>query len=215
MITILIADDHPIIRAGIRALIEHDPDMKVVGEAQDGDDTRRQVAQLHPQVLLLDLRMPGMSSAAELEKWVRTHYPSTITLVLTAHDRDAYLASMMDAGVAGFLEKNVPDSQLIHAIRRAVRGDILFSNEQFNRVRKWREQEGAQWKSLTRREREVLSLLAQGLDNVKISDALHISIKTTAYHITHILQKLQVSSRQEAIVWFNKNIPDDLEKLPG
>ena len=214
MITILIADDHPIIRAGIRALIEHNPDMKVVGEAQDGDDTRRQVAQLHPQVLLLDLRMPGMS-AAELEKWVRTHYPSTITLVLTAHDRDAYLASMMDAGVAGFLEKNVPDSQLIHAIRRAVRGDILFSNEQFNRVRKWREQEGAQWKSLTRREREVLSLLAQGLDNVKISDALHISIKTTAYHITHILQKLQVSSRQEAIVWFNKNIPDDLEKLPG
>ena len=214
MITILIADDHPIIRAGIRALIEHDPDMKVVGEAQDGDDTRRQVAQLHPQVLLLDLRMPGMS-AAELEKWVRTHYPSTITLVLTAHDRDAYLASMMDAGVAGFLEKNVPDSQLIHAIRRAVRGDILFSNEQFNRVRKWREQEGAQWKSLTRREREVLSLLAQGLDNVKISDALHISIKTTAYHITHILQKLQVSSRQEAIVWFNKNIPDDLENPPG
>ena len=214
MITILIADDHPIIRAGIRALIEHDPDMKVVGEAQDGDDTRRQVAQLHPQVLLLDLRMPGMS-AAELEKWVRTHYPSTITLVLTAHDRDAYLASMMDAGVAGFLEKNVPDSQLIHAIRRAVRGDILFSNEQFNRVRKWREQEGAQWKSLTKREREVLSLLAQGLDNVNISQALHISVKTTAYHITHILQKLQATSRQEAIVWFNKNIPDDLENLPG
>jgi DNA-binding NarL/FixJ family response regulator len=214
MITILIADDHPIIRAGIRALLEHDPDMKVVGEAQDGDETRQQVARLRPQVLLLDLRMPGMS-AAELEKWVRTHYPSTITLVLTAHDRDAYLASMMDAGVAGFLEKNVPDSQLNLAIRRAVRGDILFSNEQFNRVRKWREQEGAQWKSLTKREREVLSLLAQGLDNVNISQALHISVKTTAYHITHILQKLQATSRQEAIVWFNKNIPDDLENLPG
>ena len=188
--------------------------MKVVGEAQDGDETRQQVARLRPQVLLLDLRMPGMS-AAELEKWVRTHYPSTITLVLTAHDRDAYLASMMDAGVAGFLEKNVPDSQLNLAIRRAVSGEILFSNEQFNRVRKWREQEGAQWKSLTKREREVLSLLAQGLDNVNISQALHISVKTTAYHITHILQKLQATSRQEAIVWFNKNIPDDLENLPG
>jgi DNA-binding NarL/FixJ family response regulator len=214
VITILIADDHPIIRAGIRALLEHDPEMKVVGEAQDGDETRRLVAQLRPQVLLLDLRMPGMS-AAELEKWVRTHYPPTITLVLTAHDRDAYLASMMDAGAAGFLEKNAPDSQLILAIRRAVRGEILFSNEQFNRVRKWREQEGAQWKSLTKREREVLSLLAQGLDNVNISQALHISVKTTAYHITHILQKLQATSRQEAIVWFNKNIPDDLENLPG
>jgi len=214
VITILIADDHPIIRAGIRALLEQDPDMKVVGEAQDGDETRRQVARLRPQVLLLDLRMPGMS-AAELEKWVRSHYPSTITLVLTAHDRDAYLASMMDAGVAGFLEKDVQDSQLIRAIRRAVRGEILFSNEQFNRVRKWREQEGAQWKSLTKRERDVLLLLAQGLDNIKISEALHISIKTTAYHITHILQKLQVTSRQEAIVWFNKNIPDDLENLPG
>ena len=214
MITILIADDHPIIRAGIRALLEQDPEMKVVGEAQDGDETRRLVEQWRPQVLLLDLRMPGMS-AAELEKWVRTNHPSTITLVLTAHDRDAYLAYMMDAGAAGFIEKNIQDFQLIHAIRRAVKGEILFSNEQFNRVRKWREQEGAQWKSLTKREREVLSLLAQGMDNVKISSALHISIKTTAYHITHILQKLQVTSRQEAIVWFNKNIPDDLENLPG
>ena len=214
MITILIADDHPILRAGIRTLIEQDPEMKVVGEAQDGDETRQLVAKLRPQVLLLDLRMPGMS-AAELEKWVRSHYPSTITLVLTAHDRDAYLAYMMDAGVSGFIDKNVKDSHLILAIRRAVKGEILFSNEQFNRVRKWREQEGAQWKSLTRREREVLSLLAQGLDNIKISDALHISIKTTAYHITHILQKLQVSSRQEAIVWFNKNIPEDLENPPG
>ena len=214
MITILIADDHPIIRAGIRALLEHDPEMEVVGEAQDGDETRHLVAQLRPQVLLLDLRMPGMS-AAELEKWVRMHYPSTITLVLTAHDRDAYLAYMMDAGAAGFIEKNVQDSQLILAIHRAVKGEVLFSNEQFNRVRKWHEQEGAQWKSLTKREREVLSLLAQGMDNASISEALHVSIKTTAYHITHILQKLQVASRQEAIVWFNKNIPDDLENLPG
>ena len=214
MITILIADDHPIIRAGIRALLEHDPEMEIVGEAQDGDETRQLVAQLRPQVLLLDLRMPGMS-AAELEKWVRTHYPSTITLVLTAHDRDAYLAYMMDAGAAGFIEKNVQDSQLILAIHRAVKGEVLFSNEQFNRVRKWHEQEGAQWKSLTKREREVLSLLAQGMDNASISEALHVSIKTTAYHITHILQKLQVASRQEAIVWFNKNIPDDLENLPG
>ena len=214
MITILIADDHPLIRAGIRTLIEQDPEMKVVGEAQDGDETRRLVTKLRPQVLLLDLRMPGMS-AAELEKWVRTQYPSTITLVLTAHDRDAYLAFMMDAGVAGFIEKNVQDSQLLLAIRRAVSGEILFSNEQFNRVRKWREQEGAQWKSLTKREREVLSLLAQGLDNGSISTTLDISIKTTAYHITHILQKLQLASRQEAIVWFNKNIPDDLENLPG
>jgi len=214
MITILIADDHPIIRAGIRALIEQDPEMKVVGEAQDGDETRHLVAQLLPQVLLLDLRMPGMS-AAELEKRVRTNYPSTITLVLTAHDRDAYLAQMMDAGVAGYLEKDVKDFQLIHAIRRAVKGEVLFSNEQFNRVRKWRGQEGAQWKSLTKREREVLTLLAQGLDNAQISTTLNISIKTTAYHITHILQKLLVTSRQEAIVWFNKNIPDDLENLPG
>jgi DNA-binding NarL/FixJ family response regulator len=214
LITILIADDHPLARAGIRTILEEASDMRVIGEAEDGDTAQRMIAENQPQVLLLDLKMPGLSSA-ELEKWVRVHYPEIITLVLTAHDRDAYLSQMLEAGVSGYMDKNARGEQLIAAIRRAVSGEILFSSEQIKRARQWRQQEGHKWESLTRREREVLQCLANGLDNAKISSLLSISQKTVAFHITNILEKLQVVSRQEASAWFNKNIPDDLEDLPG
>src|SRR3990170_5763846 len=103
-ITLLLADDHPMVRAGIRALLMKAPDIQIVGEAQDGNETLRLVAKLRPKILLLDLKMPG-PSPSEIEKWVRENYPETITLVLTAHDRDAYLSSMVEAGAAGYLDK--------------------------------------------------------------------------------------------------------------
>jgi DNA-binding NarL/FixJ family response regulator len=214
MITVLIADDHPLIRIGICALLENTPDITVVGEAQDGDQALKLVAELHPQILLLDLKMPGVS-AASLEKWVRTHHPDTTTLVLTAHDRDAYLAQMVEVGVSGYIDKNVHGNSLVSAIRRAISGEMLFSSDQLERVRRWHKEEGARWASLTRREREVLRLLAKGWGNGKISSALNISMKTVAFHITNILVKLQVASRQEAVAWLEKNIPDDLENPPG
>jgi len=210
LITILIADDHPLARAGIRTMLEAAPDLRVIGEAEDGDMARKLVAELQPRVLLLDLKMPGLSSA-EVEKWVRSHFPNIVTLVLTAHDRDAYLSQMLDAGVSGYMDKNTRGEQLIAAIRRAVRGEMLFSSEQIRRARQWRQQEGLQWQRLTPRERQILPLLANGLDNAGISSRLGISQKTVAFHITNILKKLQVISRQEAASWFTKNIPDDLE----
>jgi DNA-binding NarL/FixJ family response regulator len=210
MITILIADDHPIMRTGIRNLLEGAQEMKVVGEAQDGDEARLLVAELHPQVLLLDFNMPG-TSAAELEKWVRSEHPGTVTLVLTAHDRDTYLAEMVEAGVSGYLDKSVHGAQLTQAIRRAVEGEVLFSNEQLDRVRRWRERDGARWDRLTGREREIIGLLADGSGNARIATALTISQKTVAFHVTNILAKLGVGSRQEAVAWFNKNIRGDLQ----
>ena len=99
-ITVFIADDHEMTRKGIRNFLDQAPDIQVVGEAEDGDEVKRLVAHLQPRVLLLDLVMPNLSPA-ELEKWIRTNYPETITLVLTAHDRDAYLSGMIEAGVAG------------------------------------------------------------------------------------------------------------------
>jgi DNA-binding NarL/FixJ family response regulator len=214
LITILIADDHPLARAGIRTILEEAPDMRVIGEAEDGDAAQKLVAKLQPRVLLLDLKMPGLSSA-ELEKWVRSNFPNIVTLVLTAHDRDTYLSQMLDAGVAGYMDKNTRSEQLIAAIRRAVSGEFLFSSEQIRRARQWRQQEGRKWQRLTSREREILQYLANGLDNAGISLHLSISQKTVAFHITNILKKLQVVSRQEAATWLNKNIPDDLEKFPG
>ena len=210
MITVLLADDHPTTRAGIRAILQETPDIKVVGEAENGNDVIRLVVELCPQVLLLDLQMPG-PSPTELERWVRKNYPETITLVLTAHDRDVYLTGMMDAGAAGFIAKTEKAEQLILAIRRAAGGEILFKSEQLARAQRWREEAGNKYKSLTKRESEILRLLAGGLDNKAIAEQLMISSKTIAFHVTNILKKLEVKSRQEAVAWLHNYMPGNLE----
>jgi DNA-binding NarL/FixJ family response regulator len=209
-ITLVIADDHEFLRAGIRKILSEEPDMQVIGEAENGDQVKKLVASLRPQVLLLDLIMPDTSPAG-LERWVRRNYPETITLVLTAHDRDAYLASMIEAGVAGYMTKNQGSEQLIAAIRRAVGGEILFDSAQVVRARNWHEQAGKKWETLTKREREVLQLLAEGLDNEAIAEKLMISPKTIEFHITNILKKLKVNSRHKAVAWFHDNISENLE----
>lgn len=188
-ITLLLADDHPITRAGIRATLAQADDLEIVGEAQNGIEVQQMVAELRPRILLLDLRMPDLAPA-KLEMWVRENYPETITLILTQHDRNTYLAKMMDAGVAGYLSKEASAKQLIGAIRRAARGEIFFDEVQINRARQWRNEVGNKLNQLTQREREILNLLAKGMDNKAIARALVISAKTTAYHITNILSKL-------------------------
>jgi DNA-binding NarL/FixJ family response regulator len=168
------------------------------------------VAELRPDILLLDLKMPGLSTT-ELEKWVRKYYPETITLVLTAHDRDFYLAGMMDAGASGYITKNERAENLITAIRRTARGESLFTQEQLERVRHWHETAGQKGESLTEREREILKLLSDGLNNADIAKAIGLTSKTVSYHITNILEKLEVHSRQEAAAWAHKYLPDNLE----
>jgi two-component system response regulator NreC len=143
-ITVLIADDHCLAREGIRSILSRAHDIKIVGEAEEGEEIRQKVVALRPQVLLLDLQMPNLSPA-QLEKWVRTNYPETTTLVLTGHDRKAYgssrlLTDMMDAGVSGYLDKNLRGEQLIASIRRVAHGEMLFSPEQIERARRWREE---------------------------------------------------------------------------
>jgi len=120
-IRVLIADDHPVTRKGIRTILEEALDIKVVGEAKDGVEAKQMVAKLRPDILLLDLVMPGLRPF-EIEKWIRTNYPKTITLILTAHDRDYYLAEAIKAGAVGFLTKEEAPQQLVEAIRRAARG---------------------------------------------------------------------------------------------
>lgn len=209
-ITILIADDEPLARAGIRSLLAHTEDIEIIGEAQDGFEVRELIPTLRPQVLLLDLKMPG-PRAYEIEKWVRERYPEIVTLVLTSHDRDAYLTAMMEAGVAGYLSKSESAQQLIGAIRRSVRGEMLFDKTQIRRKDQWQEEVGNKLELLTPRQHEILKLLTEGFDNKTISKKLEISTKTTAYHITQILTKLQLKSRQEATIWGIKHLSDDLE----
>lgn len=214
-ISLLLTDDDPIIRAGIRAVLTAARDIKIVGEAENGVDAQRMVGELRPKILLLDLKMPGALSAAELEKWVRENYPDTITLVLTAHDRDAYLAKMMEAGAAGYMSKGESAERLIGAIRRAAEGEILFDSEQFARARHWRETVSSKLNSMTERELQVLKLVAQGLDNKAIAAALNITPKTAAFHVAHILEKLGLDTRQKAAAWIHAHMFDDLERLLG
>jgi DNA-binding NarL/FixJ family response regulator len=209
-ITVLIADDHPTTRAGIRAILETTPDIRIIGEVENGFQVEKTVAALQPNILLLDLIMPG-PKPAQLEKSIRAQFPEIITLVLTAHDRDAYLATMMDMGVAGFLCKTETGETLVAAIRLAASGLSIFTEDQCRRALSWRHLAGEKWKSLTAREREVLHLIMEGRDNKYIAKELGITSKTAAYHVTSILKKLNVKCRHEAIAWVQRYLPDNLD----
>lgn len=207
-ITIVIADDEELVRAGIREILLQADDFEIIGEAKDGFEVRDLIPKLQPKILLLDYRMPG-PRAFEQEKWVRENHPETLVLVLTAHDRDAYLTKAIESGMSGFLLKNENAEQLILAIRRAAEGTAYFSDEQIERVRHWKQIVETKWEALSQREREVLQHLAVGEDNKSIAAGLSISLKTTEFHITNILKKLELNSRDEAIVWMLKHQPDD------
>lgn len=201
IITILIADDHPSTRDGIRSILEKAPNMRIAGEASDGDQVKCMVEELQPNILLLDLKMPNLSPW-KLEKWVREHYPNTTTIVLTAHDRDVYLANMMEAGAVGYLDKKLRAGQLISAIRRAANGEILFDKEQMERAFQWVKDVRDRWESLSDREREILQLLTEGKDNKAIARSLKITINSTEKYLSNIYKKLGVTSRSESILWW-------------
>ncbi len=203
-ITLVLADDEPVIRTGLRTMLSQSGEIEVLGEAQDGFEAQRLVSELHPQILLLDLKMPG-PRPAELEGWVRENHPETVTLILTAHDRDAYLAGMMDAGAAGYLSKNASADRLIDAIRRAAQGIIIFDEEQLSRVARWKKNVSQKWESLSERERQVLRLVGCGEHNKTIAASLCITQKAVEKHLTSIYRKLGLNSRADAIIWWEKN----------
>ena len=212
-ITVVLADDEPVVRAGIRALLTQAGDIEVIGEAENGFEVQQIVAELQPRILLLDLKMPG-PRPAELEHWVRENHPETITLVLTGHGRDALLSQMMDAGVAGYLTKDVSGDTLANHIRVAARGRVVFDPGQVEHAERWKEEVGAKWDMLTQREREILKWVALGAQNRFIANEYSISEQTVKNHVTNILKKLGLDSRQHASLWMNTHFPEELE-APG
>ncbi len=210
MITLILADDHPTTRAGLHTILEAASDIQIVGDAQDGFEAMKFVKQYQPNILLLDLKMPG-PRPAEIEKWVRRKFPKTITLILTAHDRDAYLAQMIDAGVSGYITKSERGDRLIYAIRKAANGESIITENQYSRAHKWFLEAGQKWSRLTKREREILKLIGRGLGNSVIANDLSVSYQDVAFHVTNLLGKLELKNRQEAAAWFYKYFPDDLE----
>lgn len=210
IITILLADDDPIARAGLRSILSQAEDIEVIGEVHDRFEIQKSVIKLHPRILLLDLKMFG-PRPAELGKWVQENHPYTNMLVLTVQDHDAYLAAMMDSGVAGYLSGGVSADQLLDAIRSVAHGKTIFDSSQISRATHWQREVVEKLNKLTLQEKNILELLANGLDNKSIASSLNISSKTVAYHITHLLSKLDVNSRQGATIWALKHLSDDLE----
>jgi two-component system nitrate/nitrite response regulator NarL len=209
-ITLILADDEPVARAGIRSILSQAEDIEVIGEAQDGFEVQKMVAELRPRILLLDLKMPG-PRPADLERWVRENYPKTVTLVLTAHHREAHLAHMMEAGVAGYLKKDVPENVLIDSIRKAARGIVHFDEDQISEAAHWQEEVGKKWESLSEREREILKWIARGAQNRFIASEVCLTKRTVENHVAHILKKLDLNSRQLALMWMLSHFPEEVE----
>lgn len=210
LITLLLATNYLVVREGVRSILVSTSDIQIIGEAENGDDIKKMMPRLRPNILLLGLKMPGLSPF-EIGKWVRRNYPETSMLVLTIYDHDFYLANMMDAGAAGYLSKPEDAENLIASVHSAASGKTLFTQEQFTRARIWRREAGEKWAKLTKRQREVLSLMEKGLSNTAIAELLGVVPKTAAYHVSAIFNKLDVASRYEADAWYRKYFPQELE----
>jgi DNA-binding NarL/FixJ family response regulator len=204
MIRVMIADDHPIFRFGLRTLLKADHMMEVVGEASNGEDAIREASLVSPDVILMDLNMPGINGI-EATRRILTEQPQVHILVLTMFEDDDSVFAAMRAGARGYLLKGAEGSETLQAIRVVSRGEAIFSPAIAGRMMQYfgaprfpNMQEP--FPELTDREREVLSLIAQGYTNQAIAERLVISPRTLRNHISSIFSKLQVTSRLEAIL---------------
>jgi DNA-binding NarL/FixJ family response regulator len=198
---VLVADDHAILRSGLRLLISGQADMEVVGEAGDVEETVRLAASLHPDVVTLDLTMPGGSGLAAIAG-IRAAAPSTRIVILTMHEDPAYVRSALAAGASGFLVKSAADSALIAAIRAVRRGRVFVevqSREAMDALVRpaAAAQVAAPIATLSAREREVLVHVARGHTNQAIADLLGLSVKTVESYRARLMQKLGLTTRAE------------------
>ncbi len=197
-IRVLLADDHPVLRVGLRALLEQEPDIVVVGEASSGEEALTRVASLRPDVVVLDCQMPDRSGP-EVARQMRQRGLSGRVLALSAYQTDAYIREMLEAGAAGYLLKEEAPEVIVRAIREVARGGEYFSPAVAAKAAAWAR--GERPGGLTERELEVLRCMAEGLSNKEIAARLHMTERTVAFHVSNILQKLGVASRVEAVVW--------------
>ena len=201
IIGVLLADDHAIVRAGIRQYLERAGDIRVVAEADDGEIARSLISQHQPDVAVLDIQMPK-SSGIEVTRWVRANFPMIGVLILTAYDDDPYVLAVLQAGANGYVLKTASPADLIQAVRDVYAGksvlDPIITRKLLAQLSQSRE--AMQVEQLTERELEVLSLAAKGYTNKAIGVQLGISDRTVQGHLAHIFNKLQASSRTEAVM---------------
>lgn len=204
-IRIILADDHPLMRDGTRRILEQNPNLRVIGEAEDGQQALELIEHLQPDVVILDIRMPKLSGI-EVVREMKKCSPRTKALTLTAYDADEYILALMEAGASGYVLKTARASELIDAVQRVHSGESVLHPAITVKVarlwashRNWVRQPFSQQLSL--REQEVLQLAAKGQRNRGIADQLGISVRTVEGHFNSIYAKLGVSSRLEAVLY--------------
>ena len=202
-VRVLIADDHTIVRSGVRLLLQAEPDIEVVGEALNGHEAVALAESLRPDVVLMDIAMPG-TDGLEATRQIKARFPDTHVLVLTMHRSDEYFFEMLKAGASGYVLKGAETNELIGAIRAVARGEVFLYptmakqllQDYLNRLK---EGAGLSQPTLTPREREILRLLAEGYSNKEIAERLIVSPSTIHSHRTNLMRKLNLSSRHDLI----------------
>jgi two-component system response regulator NreC len=203
-ISILIADDHTLLRNGIRALLEDEHDMVVVGDANDGREAVRLAALLKPNVILMDIAMP-LLNGLEATRQIKREHPEINVLVLTMYDHEEYFRQMLEVGASGYIIKRVAASELVGAIRAVYNGEAVLSpaitrlllEDYLNRESFIKDKDDPN--ALSSREREVLQLIAEGKTSREIAEILNLSVKTVQSHRTNLMQKLDLHDRGDLI----------------
>ena len=208
---LVIADDHDLVRSGLRALLAGVPNLQVLGEAANGREALELCRRFEPDLVLMDVRMPEMDGLAATRA-IKHRYPRTSVLVLTMHENESYMLEALKAGAAGYLLKDAPRKELLGAIGRVLEGEATLSRGlSFQLLLRLADEvgeargvagfpEGEAPHSLTPRELEVLRLLARGYSNQKIADTLTVTVGTVKNHVQHVIAKLGVSDRTQAVI---------------
>ncbi len=202
-IHILVADDHTLLRNGIRAIIEDQPDIVIVGEADNGREAVRLAAQLHPNVVLMDIAMP-LLNGLEATRQIKREQPEINVLILTMYDHEEYFRQVLEVGASGYIVKKAAASELVSAIRAVNNGEAVLSPTITrllldDYLRKENNKPEANPDALSPREREVLQLIAEGKTSREVADILHLSVKTVQSHRANLMQKLDLHDRGDLI----------------
>lgn len=195
-ITVLLVDDHSLVRRGFRRLLEDEPDMEVVGEAGDGEEAIRLVRQLHPQVVVMDCALPG-KNGLEATRKILHDAPNTAVLMLSMHSESTWVRQAIEAGAKGYILKNALDLELGTAIRKVAAGETVFDSQVEQRAALKGERNGG----LTHRELEVLQMIVDGKSNKEIAAVLDLSANTIAVHRANIMNTLGIHKTAELVVY--------------
>jgi DNA-binding NarL/FixJ family response regulator len=204
-IRLLLAEDHVVVREGTRELLQREPDMEVVGEAGDGEEAIELASKLRPDVVVMDIAMPGINGI-EATRQIKARCPATAVLILTAYDNEQYIFALLEAGAAGYLLKNVRSSELVAAVRAVYDGESVLHPAVIRRLigrLSPSARPGAERiaEPLSARELEILHLASKGISNKQIANELCLSARTVQAHLGNIFNKLGVGSRTEAVLY--------------